>query len=306
MTTKIALALGSGAARGWSHIGVIQALAHLNIRPSIICGSSIGALVGAVHACGHLEQLTQWLERITWLDSVRLADFQLQKGGFISGTNLMNFLSRFIDIKRIEELPMPFVAVATNLITGQEVWLKEGSVVDAVRASIALPGVFTPVQNRDRWLIDGGLVNPVPISACRAMGADRVIAVNLNGDIVGKHFNPSHRTIPTDVNGSADWELLQQLLAIMPDSLKDRARPFLNKNKPETAGPGLFDVLAGAINIMQDRITRSRMAGDPPDVLIAPRLSHIELMGFDRASECIQAGYDATLAQKTQLELVLR
>jgi NTE family protein len=201
-------------------------------------------------------------------------------GGFVEGKWLMDFLrSRFGDTT-IEQLPKPFGAVATDLRSGREVWLRSGPLWDAVRASIALPGFITPVRMGDQWLVDGGLVNPVPVSLCRAMGADWVIAVNLNGDIVGRHFNDARNTSGPSRQTSTEKRLLDKLTIRL-------------KQRVKSGTPGLFDVLAGSINIMQDRITASRLADHPPEVLISPRLAHIGLLEFDRAAEAIEEGRQA-------------
>src|SRR5258708_14633659 len=184
---KIGLALGGGSARGWSHIGVIRALEEAGVEPDIVCGTSIGSLVGAAYAAGELDRLEAWVKSLTWQNVVSLLDVTVT-GRFIKGAQLVDFFaSRFTDVD-ITKLPKPFGAVATDLLTGREVWLREGSVIESVRASIAVPGLFTPVARDGRLLADGGLVNPVPVSLCRAMGADIVIAVDLNADMVGRSF----------------------------------------------------------------------------------------------------------------------
>lgn len=282
----IGLALGGGAARGWSHIGVIRELAALGVKPDVICGTSIGALVGGLYASGHLDPFEAWIRELDKADIVRYLDVKpLAGGGFVEGKRLIEFFrERFGDIA-IEKLSKPFGAVATDLNSGQEIWLREGSVLDAIRASIALPGIFKPVKLHDRWLVDGGLVNPVPVSLCRALGAELVIAVNLNGDIVGRRRRGKPRAAKGTVNSGES--VLEKLSA----ELKQRASVLVSQLFPAPAGaPGMFDVLADAINIMQDRLTRSRMAGDPPDLVLTPRLAHIGLLEFDRAQEAIAEG----------------
>ena len=277
----VGLALGSGSARGWAHIGVIEGLEERGIVPDIVCGSSIGALVGGAYCAGHLETLRDWVCTLTWRDVMRYMDVTLAGGGLIQGERLMAFFRRKVEDRPIEALARPFAAVATDLATGREVWLQSGLLMDAVRASIALPGLFTPVLRQGRWLVDGGVVNPVPVSLCRAMGADLVIAVDLNGDIVGKHLANHHE----------ESDMLAVLLARLPRRLRAQVEDLLRPQEdtgPES--PGVMEVVAGAINIMQDRITRSRMAGDPPTVRLAPRLAHIELLAFDRAREAIAEG----------------
>ena len=183
---RIGLALGSGSARGWAHVGVIRALEQAGIRPDLVCGTSSGALVGAAYAAGELDHFEEWLLGLRLTDMISLMDVNLN-GGLIKGERLMDFFrSNFID-RPVNELDMPFAAVATALHSGAEVWLREGSTIDAVRASIALPALFTPVMREGRILVDGGLVNPVPVSLARAMDADVVIDVDLNSDMLGRH-----------------------------------------------------------------------------------------------------------------------
>jgi NTE family protein len=279
---RLGVALGSGSARGWAHIGVLKALAQAGIVPDIVAGTSIGALVGAAYASDRLTRLEEWVTQIDWWEIIRYMDLRM---GGVEGERLMRAFSERVEDVPIETLARPFGAVATDLYTGREVWFQKGSLLEAVRASIALPGLFSPVQYRERWLVDGGLVDPLPVSLCRALGADQVIAVNLNGDIVGRHFSGrmSRRTLPNPLLArlSAGWQ------AVLGNGSGAVEKPVVAEEPP-----GLFDVMAGAINIMQDRITRARMAGDPPDVVLAPRLAHLGLMDFDHAGEAIAAGME--------------
>jgi NTE family protein len=276
---KIGLALGSGSARGWSHIGVIRALEEAGVEPEVVCGTSIGALVAAAYVEGELDHLADWVGSLTWQTVVGFLDVSLV-GGLIKGERLVEFFRENFTDTDIADLPRAYGAVATDLETGNEVWLREGQMMDAVRASIALPGLFTPVQRDGRILVDGGLVNPVPVSLCRAMGADIVIAVDLNADLLGRHLR---RPRP----GAA--------VRTEPDSWLQRIREslvaldFMPAGSPE-AGPSMLEVIASSINIMQVRITRSRLAGEPADLMIAPRLAHIGLMEFHRAEEAMAAG----------------
>lgn len=302
---RIGLALGSGSARGWAHIGVLKALAELGIRPDIVCGSSVGALVGAAYVSGHLEPLEEWIRTLRRFDIISLMDAQLSGGGFMQGGKLMDALGKRVGHLNIEDLEIPYAAIATDLDTGREVWLREGSLLDAVRASIALPGLFTPHQRDGGWLIDGGLCNPVPVSVCRAMGADVVIAVNLNEELIGRSFallgkKKKETAMPADEEAES---AVRRWLTRVNGGLRVKMDELISSvRRDETPSPGLFDVMAGAINIMQDRITRSRMAGDPPDVLINPRLSNIRLMEFDRAEEAIQEGERAVRKERPALE----
>lgn len=296
---RIGLALGSGSARGWAHIGVIRALAEAGIVPDIVCGTSIGALVGAAHVDGELDRLEQWSKSLTLQTVVGFLDFSLG-GGLIKGEKLIEFFrSQIVDVP-ISELPLPFAAVATDLQTGREVWLQEGMVSDAVRSSIALPGLFTPVEREGRWLVDGGLVNPVPVSLCRAMGADLVIAVDLNSDIVGKHLRKAHASKAISPDHSVG--VGETVLARIQSGMETLG---IAGSKAANNRPSMLDVLASSINIMQARITRSRLAGDPADVLIAPRLAEFGLMEFHRAAVAIEIGSRTTKPVLPQIHFLL-
>jgi NTE family protein len=283
--TRIGLALGSGSARGWSHIGILRTLAEIGIEPDLVCGSSVGAIVGASYAAGNLDKLEEWVTSLTRADVARFLDLNLSLNGFIDAPRLRSFFADYVcaEAVRIEELGKTFATVSTDLENGREIWFTEGSVLDAVWASMSLPGLFPPIRNQGRWLVDGGLVNPVPVSVCRALGADKVIAVNLNGAIVGRHF--LHR-----IEDEADQAAADGLLSMLRKTVKNYSSSLFGSNGTNDSAPGLFDAIIGSINIVQDRITRSRMAGDPPDIILAPRLSHIGLMEFYRAREAIQEG----------------
>ncbi len=284
--TKIGIALGSGSARGWAHVGVLRELAAAGVMPDLICGSSIGALIGAVYACGKLDEFEAWIRDLDTKEVVRYFDFSIRgRGGLIEGKRLFDFFRDQVGELAIEDLERPYASVATDLVTGREVWLQSGPVLDAMRASIALPGLFTPLHRQGTWLADGGLVNPVPVSLCRAMGAEVVIAVDLSSDVAG-------RRVRRLVNGSSEprrdspgARLLDKIL----DELKQRASALALPAAAADA-PGMFDVMADSLTIMQERITRSRMAGDPPDLRLAPRVAHIGLLEFDRADEAITEG----------------
>ena len=289
---RIGIALGSGSARGWAHIGVLRALNEAGVVPDIVCGTSIGALVGGAYASGRLDVLDDWARSVTLFDIVGLMDVTLTRGGVIAGGRLFKGLRTIQPDQLIEDLPKPFAAVATDFATGREQWLQKGSLLDAVRASAALPGIFPPVKLDGEWLVDGGLVNPVPVSVCRALGAEIVIAVNLNGDITSRNLSPrrARRQLPAPRQREPD--LLNKLSTRLRAEFRGTAS-FLSSQllRPRPKGPGFFEVLAGTIYIMQDRITRSRMAGDPPDVMVAPQLGHIRLLDFHRAEEAIDEGY---------------
>lgn len=281
-TPLIGLALGSGSARGWAHVGVIRALEQAGIRPDLVCGTSIGALVGAAYVAGELERFEQWALGLRFKDVVAFLDVSLSSGLF-KGERMMDFFRRNFKDRPIEELAMPFAAVATSLRTGAEVWLRQGSTLDAVRASIALPGFFAPALREGSVLVDGGLVNPVPVSLARAMGADVVIAVDLGTDILGRHLR-AHPPVEAPAGEVGEWlrKLPGNLGALIPTHSPD-----------EPKMPSMLDVLTTSINIMQVRISRSRMAGEPPDLVVAPRLAHFGLLDFHRAKEAIEEGKHA-------------
>lgn len=283
----IGLALGSGSARGWAHIGVLQALEDLGIRPKVVCGTSIGALVGAVYVSGQLDEFAEWVQKLTAREVFRYMDFSFS-GGMVKGEALFGFFEKHHRNPEIRDLGQRFASVATEMSSGREIWITQGPILPAARASCALPGLFSPVQFNGRWMLDGGLVNPVPVSTCRALGADVVIAVNLNAQLVGQHFS---RSTETDVDEGEDkaergwW---------------NSVRDYLSSGDGEGA-PRFFDVVASSVNIMQDRITRSRMAGDPPDMTLVPLLEDFALMDFHRAKEAITEGRRLIEAQEQRL-----
>lgn len=290
---RIGVALGSGSARGWAHIGVLRELEDMGIRPDIISGCSIGSVVGAAYAADNLDGLEHQVLSMNKFNMVRFVDINPSLNGFIHRERLQQFFNEAIcpEDQKIEDLPRKFASVATYLGSGHEMWFTEGKVSDAVMASISLPGLFVPFSYNDQWLVDGGLVNPVPVSLCRAMGADVVIAVNLNDSISSRHFTPppepqADKQADKEVKGE---EPLRKSIHNVANSLRDYSSALLNINRLMPA-PNLIEALAGSINIMQDKITKNRMAGDPPDVLLAPKLSNISMIEFYRAQEAIDAG----------------
>ncbi len=295
---SIGLVLGSGAARGFAHIGVVRALQARGIKPSVIVGTSMGALVGGCFANGQLDTLETWARSLTLRRVLGYLDVRLGSSGLISGGRLANRLEEALGATSIEELPVQFAAIATEIGTGHEVWLTRGSLALALRASYALPGIFPPVHLGGRWLVDGALVNPVPVSAARALGARVVIAVNLDADRFGRGATiASHSANPGDH-------------APAPLTAKDRTqdrngflglrgvfsaeRALKRQIITTKARPGLSTVMIEAFNIMQDRLTRMRLAGDPPDVHITPRIGHVGFLDFHRAAEAIEIGKAAT------------
>ncbi|NJA06460.1 patatin [Methylococcaceae bacterium WWC4] len=279
---NIGLALGSGASRGWSHIGIIRALIDLGIVPNIICGTSIGSLVGASYVANNLEKLEQWATALTKFETVKFFEINTSLNGFVNREKLHYFLSEYVasDDTIIESFDKRYAAVTTDLVSGREMWCTRGSMLEAVWSSISMPGLFPAIKYNNQWRLDGGLVNPVPISVCRALGADIVIAVTLNGDIVGKHFQKTKSIIKRDLG----------VVGTITDYVRDYTGSVFTTTDDENQPPNLFEAIAGSVNILQDRVTRSRMAGDPPDILLSPKLSHIGLLEFYRATEAINEG----------------
>jgi NTE family protein len=284
----IGLALGGGAARGFAHIGVIRTLTAKGLKPDVICGTSIGAVVGGALAIDRLDVLEAWARSLSKRRVLGYLDVSLGGSGLIAGTRLAARLDEALGDTAIEDLPVRFAAIATEIGTGHEIWLTRGRLADALRASYTLPGIFAPVRVGGRWLVDGALVNPVPVAAARALGARLVVAVNLNAELVGRGT-----TIAS--HGSDESDALRTALAQrgglrrMLGSEREVKRQVLGA----AGSPGLLTVMSEAFNIMQDRITRARLAGDPPDVLIQPHLGPIGLFDFHRADEAIAIGAQA-------------
>jgi NTE family protein len=284
---SIGLALGGGAARGFAHIGVLRVLQAHGIVPDVIVGTSIGAVVGGCYIHGQLDAFEEWARHLTARGVLGYLDVSFGGSGFISGGRLAARLEETLGDTMIEDLKQHFAVIATELGTGHEIWLTRGRMVDAMRASYALPGIFNPVRIGGRWLVDGALVNPVPVSAARALGARLVIAVNLNSELLGHGV-----TISSHGSDEEDLKAIREMRE-RPTGLRQFLNPeFLLKRQFMSAPgrPNIAHVMIDAFNIMQDRVTRSRLAGDPPDVLISPRMGKIGLFDFHRAEDAIGVG----------------
>jgi NTE family protein len=283
----IGLALGGGAARGFAHIGILRTLLANGIVPDVVVGTSIGAVVGGSYVAGHLDSLEEWARGLQPRNILSYLDIRLNGSGLIGGDKLAAQLEATLGQVQIQDLTQKFASVATEVRTGHEIWLTQGRVVDALRASYALPGIFAPVLIGDRWLVDGALVNPVPVSAARALGAEIVIAANVSSDVFG------HGTTIFS-HGSIIDELEPAIEAPVPKRGFSRFFSPERIVKQEIFGskgrPGISTVMVDAFNIMQDRITRARLAGDPPDLLISPRVGKIGWFDFHRADEMIGHG----------------
>ncbi|BCW87952.1 putative NTE family protein [Alphaproteobacteria bacterium SO-S41] len=279
---SIGLALGGGVARGWCHIGVMRTLIQAGFEPDIIAGTSIGAVVGGLYLAGKLDDLEIWARSLNRAKVRALMDVSLRSGGLIAGARLKALLDQYAGGILIEHLTRNFAAVATELSTGHEIWLRDGELTQALRASYALPGVFPAVNIDGRYYVDGALTDPVPTAAARAMGARLVIGVGLHvdGQLADDDLSEPGPFGDSEEGAWSDW--------IRPDRIVSR----LIFGKPKV-GPGISATMTGALNIMLDRLTRMRLAADPADVMIEPDVSHIGLLEFDRADELIALGGQA-------------
>lgn len=318
---RIGVALGGGAARGWAHIGVLQQLAQMGIRPDVIAGCSIGSIVGAAYAANNLDKLEKWAVSLGKLEMVRYFELKTSFNGFAHQQKLREFFHEHVCAQQqsIGGLQKKFAAVAADLHSGEEIWLREGKVIDAVWASIALPGLFPAVAYEGRWLVDGGLVNPVPVSLCRALGADIVIAVNLNNtkpapattqekltSVESTHPKTPSQAEPTaEKTPPAEWNHDDSLLNNVTGVLREYSNNLFTE-KEKNPAPGLMETLAGSINITQNRITRCRLMDDPPEVLLSPHVGDLSLLEFYRAEEATQEGRNCVLRMRAELEQVTR
>jgi len=297
MVCKVGLALGGGSARGWAHIGVLRALNEAGIRPDVIAGTSIGAVVGGCYVADELDALEGFARDLTRRKVLSFLDFNFTGSGLINGNRLVDVLNERLGEVMIEGMARRFVAVATEIGTGNEIWLARGALVEAMRASYALPGIFKPVNIEGRWLFDGALVNPVPVSVCRALGANYVIAVNVGAEYAGRgtvvpHVEPMgfEDTPPSAADPEPEAE---GLFARNSRAVKKLVQRQIFGRKDDS--PGISRVMMDALNIVQDRISRSRLAGDPPDAMIVPRMPTFGLFDFHRAEAMIEAGRAAVL-----------
>ncbi|MBW6424746.1 patatin-like phospholipase family protein [Rhizobium sp. XQZ8] len=275
---KLALALGGGAARGWAHIGVLRALDESGIEVGMIAGTSIGALVGGCYLAGKLDELETFARSLTMRRIAGFLDLTIGGAGLLGGLRLTKRMQEHLDGLNVEDLDRPFVSVATELHSGHEVWISSGSLITALRASYALPGIFEPIKCNNRTLVDGALVNPVPTSVCRAYEQPLVVAVNLNYDIYGRSAVVKHNA------------------SVQP--IDDGRRKQVDNN----VRTGVAGTMVQAFNIIQERISRARLAGDPPDLALHPRVGDIGMSEFHRAGEAIDRGYNETIAQIAALK----
>jgi len=274
---KLGLALGSGGARGWCHIGALRELDAMGVKPDVIAGASMGSLVGAIHAGGALDKLEEWALKLTARSFLGMVDIRLSNGGLVEGGEILKVIRKLDLPDKLEDFPIPVALVATDMSSGREVWLTKGPAAESVRASVALPGIISPFYLGERWLLDGGLTNPVPVSACRVLGADVVIAINPNGRFDGTFWAERERRTSALFEG---WR----------DRLPEQLGGLFLSHEDAPAAPEYLDVLSAAIDIMTDHIRRSRLAGDPPHVLLDAHLAAMSVLEFHRAAEAIEEG----------------
>ena len=287
---SVSLVLGSGGARGYAHIGVIQWLEENGYEIRSVVGSSMGALIGGIYALGKLDAYRDWVLTIDKLDVFRLLDFSLGEGGLVKGDRIMNALKEYMEDKRIEDLPIPYTAVASDIANEKEVWINRGNIFDAIRASISLPLFFTPCERNGVYLLDGGILNPVPIAPTFQDGNQRIIAVNLAAAPSGEYREPD------EADGGDDGML-------------EKIREFMHTLRP--AGSirkqlGFYEVVDQAFDAMQGTIARQKIAAYPPDILVEIPRNLCGALEFDRARELMDVGYRAAAAQIPAAEERLR
>jgi NTE family protein len=323
-TKTLGIALGSGAARGIAHLGVIKALEEADIPIHYIAGSSIGSLIGASYASGGMLQLREFLETVNWKVMASYLDFTFPQRGLLEGQKLSHLIEMLLPVRTFQELEYPFCAVATDLRTGEEVRMMEGDLIEAIRSSLSLPGIFTPHTLNDRYLVDGGLVNPLPVDVVKSMGADVVLAVDLHHHLhkrnqrkkklKSRRKNGTLQQLRPLVNNagstnSPKWipRPLEERYRTFEDSVRQSVNRWLqDEEMEEDREPNIFDVIANSINIMEHRITQSKLSTDPPDILIKPDVAHLNLFDYDDSEATIAAGYESTKQHLDQIRQKLQ
>ena len=302
---KIGLALGSGSARGWAHIGAIEAIEEAGIPIHYVAGTSIGAFVGAVYATGDLDSLKQFALQMDWKKVISYFDVVFPKSGFMDGKKVHDLFSIHTDAKTFEEFKIPVKMIATDLKTGKKVVIDSGNIIEGIRASVSVPGVFTPVRRGDKWLVDGGLVDPVPVSVVRNMGADFVIAVDLNSDLINHDYKPEKQTSLEKIPKKERNELMLRISA-QYNTAENAVKAKINRwFSGSTKSPNIIDVMGTSLGIMQEQISRINLAMDPPDILIQPRLGDLKMFDFDQAERSIREGYTQAKYQIDNIKSVL-
>jgi NTE family protein len=299
---KVGIALGSGSARGWAHIGVFKALDEENIQIDYIAGTSIGALVGSVYAEGNIKSLEKFAKSITWKTIISYLDITLPINGLISGKRVSKLLTGYFTSKKIESLNIPFCCVAVDIATGKEVRINSGRIVDAIRSSISIPGIFTPFEKDERCFVDGGVINPLPVNVVMEMGAEIVIAVDLNNYTIDKKklniedsgnqkkIGYENMSITKENRDSQIIQIIEEKYFSIKGSIKNKFNHLAGRKNVQN----IFEIIANSTYIMQKKITQCNLSQFKPDILIQPELGSFKLFDFDRAEVAINEGYDKT------------
>ncbi len=291
----VGLVLGCGSSRGWAHIGAIEALEEANIPIDLIVGCSVGSYIGAIYASGSITSLKAFVLKMDGKKVFSYFDVVIPRSGLLDGTKkLRELFSLHTHVQNFSELKLPVFMVATDLETGQKVVLRSGNLLDALRASMSMPGLFAPARVKDRWLVDGGLVDPVPVSVARAMGADIVIAVDLSSGTISRKKRKERKCQRAKAPVKKE-EHKNELIIKLSEYYENAELSFKSKInellKKDASMPDIIETVTTSINIMQDRITRINLAVNPPDVLIQPHLGELKMLDFDQVEHTIEEGY---------------
>jgi NTE family protein len=283
---NISLVLGSGGARGLAHIGVIRWLEENGYAIKSVSGCSMGALIGGIYGCGKLDEFAEWVRAVDKLDIVRLLDVSVGKGGFVDGDRIINVLKELVGDQLIEDLPIQFTAVAADIVREKEIWINDGSIFDAIRASISLPLFFTPFDFRGTLLLDGGILNPVPIAPTFKDDTDLTVAVNLGAKPVAESAAPVETKPASDASSN-----LRSKISQFVDEFKEKNPITKNGNW------AMLDIVDQTFDAMQGAIARQKLAAYPPDAVISIPRNACGTLEFDRADEMIALGYKAAQEQ---------
>ncbi|MCF7824351.1 MAG: patatin-like phospholipase family protein [Candidatus Marinimicrobia bacterium] len=293
-SVKIGLVLGSGSSRGWAHIGVIEALEKHGIEISLLTGVSAGSYIAASYAGGALESVKQFALGMDWKKVLSYLDLAFPRSGFIEGQRVVDLIQTYMDVTYFEEFRIPVHMLATDMLTGEQVVLSDGKITDALRASMAIPGLLTPKKINDRWLVDGGVVNPLPVDVCRAMGADFVIAVDLNSERINQdrmQENSQERERNLAGIEKKRIEVVKTWMKQYGSKGKAMSTKIDKWFSPQESSPHIFEVLGSSLNIMQKKIEETNLEHHPPDILIQPRLGDLKLFDFHHAERAITEGF---------------
>ena len=294
---KVGLVLGSGASRGWAHIGAIEALEDAGVEISMISGASAGAFIGAAYAGGGLQKVKSFALNMDWRGVLAHLDIAFPRSGFIEGKKVAELIELYTEAVDFKDLNIPLTMVATDMHTGEQVLLSKGSITQALRASMGVPGVMTPNRIDGRWLVDGGVVNPLPVDVCRDMGADIVVAVDINSERVSKlprrgrdseWENNAEKTEKTRLEVVTNWI---EKYGSVGKTMRTSIDKWFSSNEPT---PHIFDVMSSSLNIMQKRIEKMNLEAHPADILVQPHLGDMSFFDFDEAGHAIQEGYTQT------------